>query len=134
LESAKRNQCENRIEIHGEANFETLTEALSGPEKSTVLIDIEGGEYDLLNDKVLEVLSYSFVICELHPFFVDDGLAREQDLLKRASKYFNTRLIKRETYNPNAFPELDHLNDDQRLVAVSESRRENMRWLVCTPV
>ena len=103
LENAKRNQCEDRIEIHGEATLESLTAALSGPQKSTVLIDIEGSEYDLLNDDVLEALSSSFIICELHHNLINNGLAREQDLLKRASKYFETRLIKRETYNPNTY-------------------------------
>jgi len=133
LENAKRNHCDGLIEINGEANLDSLATALSGSEKSTVLIDIEGCEYDLLNDKVLKTMSNSFVICELHHNLVDDGFAREKELLERAEQYFNTRLIKRETYNPNAFSELDHLGDVQRLIAVSEGRTKNTRWLVCSP-
>ena len=133
-ENAKSNRCEDCIEIHGEADLESLTEALSGPETSTVLIDIEGCEYDLLNDKMLKLLSDSFVICELHNNLIDDGLARERALLQRASKYFNTSLIKRETYNPNAFSELNHLDDTHRLIAVSEGRSKNTEWLVCSPL
>ena len=134
LENAKRNHCEDSIKIYGEANLESLAAALSGPEISTVLIDIEGGEYDLLNEEALELLSDSFIICELHHNAFDNGLARERDLLQRASRYFNTSLIKRETYNPNAFPELDHLSDAHRLMAVSEGRSKNTRWLVCSPL
>ena len=93
----------------------------------------QGGQM-MQSDDVLEALSSSFIICELHHNLINNGLAREQDLLKRASKYFETRLIKRETYNPNTFPELDHLGDLQRLIAVSESRTKNTRWLVCSPL
>ena len=133
LENAKKNHCADLIEIHGEANLESLTTMLIGSEKSTVLIDIEGCEYDLLSNEVLEALSDSFIICELHHNLVDDGLRREKDLLTRAGNFFNTKLIKRETYNPNAFPELDHLSDTYRLISVSENRTKNTRWLVCSP-
>ena len=132
-ESARRNRCEDRVEIYSEANLKSLTAALSGSEKSTVMIDIEGAEYDFLSDEILKTLSNSFVICELHHNLVNNGSSLELGLLSRADKYFNTQLIKRENYNPNAFPDLDHLGDDKRLIAVSEGRSKNTRWLVCSP-
>lgn len=36
-------------------------------------------------------------------------------------------IIKRETYNPNAFSELNHLDDTHRLIAVSEGRSQKYR-------
>ena len=127
------NNCQNKIKIYGEANLESLANEVKEHDKSTVLIDIEGDEYNLLSDESLYILSSSFLICELHHNLVENGLNEEKDLINRAKKYFDVELIKRETYNPNAFPEFDNLSDLERLVAVSEGRTKNTSWLVCKP-
>ncbi len=133
LQNAIANNCQDKIKIYGEANLESLANEVKGHDKSTVLIDIEGDEYDLLSEESLSILSGSYLICELHHNLVENGLNQEKDLIKRAKKFFDVQLIKRETYNPNAFPEFDDLSDLERLVAVSEGRTKNTSWLVCKP-
>lgn len=133
LETAKANNCADKILIYGEADIDSIAKEITTEETSTVLIDIEGAEYDLLSEKMLKLLSDSYIICELHPWLAEDGPSRQQSLLDRASQIFNVELIKREHYNPNVFPEFDDLSDEQRLVALGEDRQKNMQWLVCTP-
>jgi hypothetical protein len=133
LENATANKCEDKVLICGEADVDSIAKKITIEDKSTVLIDIEGGEYDLLSEKMLEILSDNYVICELHPWMVKDGHSRQKSLLDRASQVFNVELIKRDNYSPNMFPEFDDLSDEIRLIALGEGRAKNMQWLICTP-
>lgn len=128
------NQCENVIRVFGEADYSSLKKLLSEDVKTSVLIDIEGAEYQLLDDKMLSLLSSCYLICELHPWMVDDGYKLQKKLIESAKKYFNVELVKRENYSPNIFCELDDLSDEERLISVGEGRGKNMEWLVLTPL
>lgn len=133
-ENAIKNKCADIISIAGEANYSALENLVSEGIKTTILIDIEGAEYELLCDEMLSLLSNCFVICELHPWLVDDGYNLQDKLLRMAKSRFNVELIKREDYSPNIFSELDDLSDEERLVAVGEGREKNMNWMVLTPL
>ena len=133
LENAKANNCEDKLLVCGEANIELIARETKDINTTTVLIDIEGAEYDFLGEQMLETLSKSYVICELHPWMVEDGSRVQKSLLDRAKVFFNIEVIKRDSYNPNSFPEFDGLTDEERLIAVGEDRSKNMQWLVCTP-
>jgi len=132
-ENAFNNNCHKLITIYGEANYTSLSKILSDEQKTSILIDIEGSEFKLLDDKMLYLLSDCSIIIELHPFLVDDGDKLEKDLISRSSKYFEYEIIKRENYNPNIFDELDNLSDEERLIALGEGRGKNMNWLVLYP-
>ena len=132
-ENALANGCADKVQIQGEANFTSLSRILSDQQKTSILIDIEGAEYQFLDEKMLELLSGHHVICELHPWVVEDGYKLEEALLNRASKFFDVELIQREAYTPNRFEELSDLSDEERLIAVGESRGKNMQWLVLSP-
>lgn len=133
-ENSIRNRCDNVVSVFGEANYSSLQNLLSEDIKTTILVDIEGAEYQLLDDKMLSLLSSCYLICELHPWLVDDGYKLQRKLIERAGQKFNVELIKRENYSPNIFSELDDLSDEERLIAVGEGRRKNMQWLVLTPL
>lgn len=133
LENAIANNCAAKLSVFGEANIESIIRETKNAKTATVLIDIEGAEYDFLSDEILKTLSKSNVICELHPWVVEDGYSAQKYLINRAEKVFNIELIKRETYNPNSFSEFYDLSDEERLIAVGEGRGKNMQWLVCTP-
>tara|TARA_Y100000389_G_scaffold18702_1_gene16215 strand:+ start:717 stop:1532 length:816 start_codon:yes stop_codon:yes gene_type:complete len=128
------NQVENVVSVFGEADYSSLQNLLSEDIKTSFLVDIEGAEYQLLDEKMLLLLSKCHLICELHPWLVDDGYQLQRKLIERARKKFNVELIKRENYSPNIFSELDGLSDEERLIAVGESREKNMQWLVLTPL
>ena len=132
-ENATRNLCSDAVNVYGEANIASLKKLINKEFKSTLLIDIEGAEYDLLNNEMLSLLAGNYIICELHPWLINNGYELQKDLLERASQKFNLELIMRESYAPNLFPEFNDLSDEERLVAVGEGRAKNMQWLVLTP-
>ena len=151
-ENAYANGCKDSLIIQGEATHSSLAEILDGEKKSTILIDIEGDVYNFLDEKMLRLLRGNYIICELHAFLVkrenfvpnglelfDDfydeikGIELENNLISRASEFFDVSIVKRESYDPNRFEELDKLYDEERLVAIGESRHSNMKWMILTP-
>lgn len=136
---AKNNDCMDKINIYDEANYDSIKKLLHNEKHSpTILIDIEGAEYTLLDSKMLSLLSNCNVICELHPWVKKNGKrvyrkVEEENLLKNASKFFDVEMIQRESYSPNDFEELSGFNEVERLIALSEGRGPNMHWLVLTP-
>ena len=132
-ENAKMNSCEGSVHIFGEASFATMEELVGRGPKSAILIDIEGAEYEFLDDKMLNLFSHSFVICELHPWRIENGEKLQADLFTRAEEKFRVEIIVREYYTPNLFPELNELSDEERLITVGEGRERNMQWLVLSP-
>jgi len=133
ISNASRNLCSEAVHVFGEASITSLEKLINNETKSTVLIDIEGAEYNLLSNEMLSLLSGNYVICELHPWLIENGEELQNELLNRVSQIFNFELISRESYSPNLFPEFDDLSDEERLVAVGEGRAKNMKWLVLTP-
>ena len=132
--NAVRNQCSDIVSVFGEADYSSLEKLVCDSIKTTILIDIEGAEYKLLDDKMLTLLSSCYIICELHPFLVYDGYKLQNKLIEMAKQKFNVELIKRKNYSPNIFSELDNLSDEERLIAVGEGRAKNTSWLVLTPL
>lgn len=133
-ENSVKNGCSGLVHVSGEACFESINGLIDKEQMKELLIDIEGGAYDFLSEEMLALLFGSFVICELHPFLIEDGVAAQNNLLERASTKFQTELIMRESYSPNSFSELSDLSDEERLIAVGEERAKNMQWLVLTPL
>ncbi len=131
--NAEANLCDKNIIINSEANFNSLKNLIDKHSRAVVLIDIEGDEFKLLDFKTLNLLSNCKIIIELHPEQVVDGLNKQKELINFSKKLFDISLIKRETYNPNVFEELDHFTDEERLIAFAEGRDNNMRWLILEP-
>ena len=131
--NAQTNNCIDKINILGEANYFSLKNIIDNHKTAVVKIDIEGSEFELLNEEVLNLLSKSFIIVELHPLNVVDGEKEEKRLFEKCKKFFYLSWIRRENYNPNFFKELYKFTDEERLIALGEGRGSNMRWLVLNP-
>ena len=129
-ENAKVNNCDKNILIKSEANFDTLKDLIDIHKSAVVLIDIEGGEFNLLNDETLKLLRYCNIIIELHPAQVNKGYEKQKKLTNYSKNFFEVSIIKRESYNPNLFQELDQFTDEERLISFSEGRDNNMSWLI----
>jgi len=125
----KLNKCKQHIKIKSEANYLSLKRIVKLRKKCTILIDIEGAEFDLLSLKVLKVLKDCNIICELHKL----RGKKYYDLIENSKKIFKSSLIRRSSYNPSKFKELDSFRDDERLLAISEGRKFNQEWLILTP-
>ena len=128
------NGCRDKVVVKGEANYENLKKTIIDCNHcAVILIDVEGFEFELLDEKMLRCFSNSYVICELHPSLVSNGYEKQDQLLSRCKDFFNISTIQRETYNPNNFEELDMLSDEKRLIVFGEGRSSNMKWLVLEP-
>ena len=127
------NQCYEKITILEKANKETLKKIYKELKNAVIIIDIEGSEYDLLDIDVLDLFKNSIVIIELHPNKIKNGKIRENELEENAKKYFKISKIYRDVYRPNSFKIFNELSDDERLLAFSEGRSRNPKWLVLEP-
>lgn len=127
------NKCNDIIDVYGMANFQSLKNIISNNNSAVILIDIEGFEFELLNEELLKFFSNCYFICELHPSLVLNGNEKQSQLISRSKNIFNCSIIQRETYNPNQFIELDQFSDEERLIAFGEGRDNNMKWLVLEP-
>ena len=95
---------------------------------SCFLIDIEGSEYNLLNDKILNELKRSKLIIELH---LDEE--NQNKLLTRLKNFFNLQILTTSNRDLSKFKFLENFQDIDRWLLVSENRPSMMRWVVCIP-
>ena len=131
--NAENNLCKDKIVIGNEANFDSIKKIVDENNGAVILIDIEGSEFDLLDKKLLESLANCYIVCELHPLLINSGYEKQRILIENSKAFFNISIIQRESYCPNKFFELNEFTDDERLIAFSEGRENNMDWLVLEP-
>ena len=127
------NLCKDKVVVDIEANFETLKEIVDKNKSAVILIDIEGSEFDLLDNKLLKLLSNCYIVCELHPALSANGFEKQNMLINNAKAFFDVSIIQRESYCPNKFSELNEFTDEERLIAFGEGRENNMNWLILEP-
>lgn len=133
-EGAKHNQVSDRVVIHGlaEKNFyELLPDAVM--DGSVMLVDIEGGEFDLFDAAIFEKFKKSLIVIELHDWFFPDGDEKLKNLLSQASRYFDIDYLTMSSRDMSLFPELVNLSDIDRWLICDEGRGRLMRWLKLTP-
>ena len=130
---SEQNGVGDRLRILGEATPASLLEVLDRHRPDLLLCDIEGAEFDLLDEDVLHRLSNTHVIVELHEFLVEDGLRMRRDLEARAARVFDVEIVGGSDPAVSGFPELDGFDDDHRLLAFSEGRDVRTDWLVLRP-
>lgn len=131
--NADINGVSEMVEVFGEANH-LLCKNLPQDviDDSVVLVDIEGGEFDVLNSEFLEVFKNSYILIEIHNW-VENFEEKYFRLLSDASKYFLIDAVKRTTRDLTKFTELDDFTDDNRYLICSEGRPNMMRFLRFTP-
>ena len=129
----ENNLCKDKVVVDIEANFETLKDIVDKNKSAVILIDIEGSEFDLLDDNLLQLLSNCYIVCELHPTLSANGFEKQNMLINNAKAFFDVSIIQRESYSPNKFSELNEFTDEERLIAFGEGRENNMNWLILEP-
>lgn len=122
------------LQVYGEAN-ECLLEKVFGKELSgaLILVDIEGNEFDLLNDNVLSKFRHSDMLIEVHNW-VSAFEQSYPSFLRRCIKYFDVEILPRVERPTITIPELRSYTDDNRLLLTSERRPCLMRFLKLTPL
>lgn len=128
-----RNGKPGEIEIHGEANEESIATVTKNlPESTLVLIDIEGFEFQLLSHEILAALGKCTVIIEVHNW-VDGFEEKYSGLLKEIDRFFDISIISPLERNAQNIELLRSYTDDNRLLVSSERRPCLMRFLHLTP-
>ena len=129
----KKNGSIGQLVVKAKANFEsiaTLTE--HDLERSLILIDIEGGEFELLNNDTIHKFRHSKILLEIHNW-VTDFEEKYKNLLISLDETFCIKIIKRVDRQVDNYMELRDFTDDNRLLLVSERRPCLMRFLELTP-
>lgn len=129
---AALNGVADRLEIRGICRASDLLVLESSP-STLVLMDIEGGEFDVLTREVLEHFRDADLIVELHEWHEESeqGLAR---ILADAERVgFVVTWLHTGPRDPGSIEELRTYSDDDRWAVCSEGRPEPMRWLCLTP-
>ena len=132
--NAKLNLVNNKGIIHGKAEKDFFKLLSPGQLSSSVLlIDIEGGEFDLLDINLFKALKGSIIFIELHPWMVENGAQKLAKLKSEASIDFNITEITTTSRDMSVFPELRNFNDTDRWLICSESRKQLMTWFRLDP-
>lgn len=132
--NALENNVLDKVEILGEATTDSLLEILinNDPKKLFLLCDIEGGEFELFTPEILEALSESTILIEIHDFS-DEFKKSFLKLKENALQHFHIREIMQESRNPNLSAVSSGLHDDDKWLLMSEGRARAMTWLLLSP-
>ena len=115
-----------RIEESAESGF---WRSISHPLANCVLlVDIEGGEFDLLDDALFDAFRGAIIVVELHDWFHQDAETRLAKLRERAVRDFRIAEITTGSRDLSGFAELSRWNDDDRWIVCSEGRGRRMMW------
>jgi hypothetical protein len=131
---AEQNGVSDTIAIHGiaEKDFDKYlpTDQLS---TSVLLVDIEGGEFDLFDRPMFDKFKGSILILELHDHFFEDGDDKLRRLRKDAAPFFDITELTTTSRDLSQFPELRKFSDSDRWLICSEGRRVLPHWYRLDP-
>lgn len=133
--NALLNQVSDRIEIHGiaDANFYKQL-AQNDLEHSVLFIDIEGGEFELLNKTMFNVFRKSVIFVELHDWLFEDGDIKLTQLKNNALATHTFSELTTQSRDLSQFNELKKFSDTDRWLICSEGRGQLMTWLRFDPL
>ncbi len=132
--NAEMNGLTDRVVIRGKASSDFFHDFQTDErDDSVVLVDIEGGEFQLLSNEALFAFKKSVLIIEIHDWMISDGKSELLELENRALRYFNIKKLRTGAREPSAFEELDEISDSERWLVCSESREMLQTWWVLTP-
>jgi len=124
------NGVSERVHIEGECTQHLLNDYLSSNNVDLILMDIEGGELDLLSDNIVQKLTRTEILIESHDFCQPNCL---QILKKKFSATHNLTVIKSTARHKEDFKPKLFLSNSMRLNLMDEHRPGVMSWLVCLP-
>jgi hypothetical protein len=133
--NAELNGVSSRVQIYGIADQDfhaTLPPSAMG--NSTLLIDIEGAEFDILTPEMFERFSRSVIIVELHDHFFADAQQRIDRLGGLCANAFRIDELTTTARDLSVFAELKQFCDTDRWLICSEGRRAMPHWYVLTPL
>ena len=132
----KANNLDGSLSLLGRADIDFLSRVeecgLDDISKTVFLIDIEGGEYDILSTENLYRLRFSPVLVEIHNFNDTNKVFRDL-LIEKSQETHKLLLVNMGARNLDRIPVIAHLNDADRWLLCSEGRPQEMEWFVLLP-
>ncbi|MCA3416170.1 MAG: hypothetical protein INF84_16355 [Roseomonas sp.] len=135
--AGENNGVADRVTILGRAEADFLNRPeLQGIDfsRTLIIVDIEGGEFSLLADELLNRLKDAELIVELHGRFISKDPNLETNFLERLEKYFHCDVFTMGSRDLSAISEVANLADSDRWLLCSEGRPFLMRWAYCRPI
>mgnify|MGYP001202818320 CR=1 FL=1 len=132
-ENSKLNNLEEKLLVKDIANKNFLIDIEENFKKLNdifLLVDIEGDEFNIFNEKNLEPIKNCNLIIEFHELHEHK---KNQEFISKIKKYFNVEIMKTSNRDFSKISILKNLNDDDRWLIASENRPYSMTWLVCSP-
>ncbi len=126
--NSKQNNVYDSIKIHDKASKRSLIK-IDNINNSLILCDIEGGEYELFDEKLINEIYPSDIIIEIHK-------DKENSLVnfeKRFTKTYSLTKITQEPRSLKNFKELENINDNNRALIASEGRSYVQEWWHLSP-
>ncbi|GIS78046.1 MAG: hypothetical protein CM1200mP13_14050 [Candidatus Pelagibacterales bacterium] len=133
IENSKLNNLQDRLLIKKDANKNFLKDIDSSFKEISdifLLVDIEGDEFNVFNDKNLQVIKNCNLIIEFHRLHDNK---KNQEFIFKIKKYFNVEILTTSNRVFSKISLLRDLNDDDRWLIASENRPYRMIWLACSP-
>lgn len=132
--NANLNDVSERISISGPAVGDFFNQIQPEVRSNAVLlIDIEGGEFEMLSSQFFEAFNSSVILVEIHDWMVSDSELKLENLKLQAQDYFEIKELKTAERNPGAFKELVNMTDSERWIACSEGRDKLQSWWLLIP-
>ncbi|WP_068322660.1 FkbM family methyltransferase [Polynucleobacter yangtzensis] len=127
--NAVLNDVDPFIKIGGKFDNNTVSQDWVEAKNSTgvILIDIEGGEFELMNPEFFSVFSRFNIIVELHDF-LDPNTHMVDVLIQNSNATHEVKFLRNNGRNPASINLLNHLPEDYQWIACSESRLRAMSW------
>ena len=129
--NSARNGLENLCTFYGAATESNLL-SIQPVASSLLITDIEGGEFGILTDDVLNKFSSCHLVIEIHDF-TDQQKLEYQRLIDRCKDKFDIEIINQSERNPHDIEEILHLGENSRWLLMSEGRPSPMKWLALSP-
>jgi hypothetical protein len=123
--NAALNGVSGKISILGRATGEFFKPIkLDGASKTVMIVDVEGGEFELFNKDVFRIFKDAIIFMELH----DDTGDKLAKLRNDASAYFDITELTMTSRDVSRFAELKTYSDTDRWLICSEGRPVLMSW------
>ncbi len=132
--NADLNGVADRVLIRGEATLQFFEEIPADERaRALLLVDIEGGEFDVINEATFAAFAQAVVLIEIHDW-IAGAEAKIAKLRADAEATHSVTTLVTSTRDLSGFRELRMLNDNDRWLLCSEGRPRLMSWLRFDPI
>ena len=133
-ENINKNNLDEKIKTFFEANFDIIFKNISDNDlkKTLFLIDIEGQEFELLNESILKRLMHSYLLIENHDF-IQPNKNLINIFQQNIKKIFNIEIIEYSSKNPFQINLLKNFSEIDKWLMMNEGRPQTMHWIYLTP-